>query len=157
MNVPSKSSYQSTCVTRTVQSIDKNKQKNAGVRRYNTVSNRVTATCCDASPSCPPPTSGTITPSNCAFDQETEITTCDYTVTSSGGTSFQWFYISGSNPPQPFIDGPNISGSQTATLSMSASSEASCPITVIYCIVLNSCGSVQINLDGVIGGCPILE
>ncbi len=32
MNVPSKSSYQSTCVTRTVQSKNKTKQKNAGVK-----------------------------------------------------------------------------------------------------------------------------
>ena len=157
MNVPSKCSYQSTCVTRTVQSIDKNKQKNASVRRYNTVSNRVTATCCDASPSCPPPTAGIITPSNCSSDGQ-YITTCDYTVNSSGGTNFQWFYISGSNPPQPFIDGPNISGSQTATLRMSATDEPEiCGRVDIYCIVSNSCGSVQINLDGVIGGCPILE
>lgn len=157
MNVPSKCSYQSTCVTRTVQSIDKNKQKNAGVRRYSTLSNRVASTCCNDSSSCPLPTAGTITPSNCAFDQETQITTCNYTVNSSGGTSFQWFYISGTNPPQPFIDGPNISGSQTPTLTMSASSEEQCPTTDIYCIVSNSCGTVRINLDGVIGGCPILE
>lgn len=156
MNVPSKCSYQSTCVTRTVQSIDKDKQKNAGVRRYNTVSNRVTATCCDAPPSCFPPTTGDITPSNCSSDGQ-YITTCDYTVNSSGGTSFQWFYILQSNPPQPFVDGPNISGSQTPTLTMSANSEESCSTTIIYCIVSNSCGSVQINLDGVVGGCPIVQ
>jgi hypothetical protein len=157
MNVPSKCSYQSTCVTRTVQSIDKDKQKNAGVRRYNTVSKRVTATCCDTSPSCSLPTTGDITPSNCAFDQETQITTCDYTVNSSGGTLFQWFYIFGINPPEPFIDGPNISGSQTQTLRMGALETDVCAINSIYCIVTNNCGSVQINLDGVIGGCPIVQ
>jgi len=158
MNVPSKSSYQSTCVTRTVQSIDKDKQKNAGVRSYNTVSKRVASTCCNAQPVvCNPPTTGDITPSNCAFDQETQITTCDYTVNSSDGTSFQWFYISGSNPSLPFIDGPNISGSQTQTLRMGAVELDQCTINSIYCIVTNNCGSVQINLDGVIGGCPIIE
>ena len=157
MNVPSKCSYQSTCVTRTVQSIDKDKQKTAGVRRYNTLSKKVTATCCDASPSCFPPTTGDIIPSNCSSDGE-YITTCDYTVNSSGGTSFQWFYISGTHPPQPFIDGPNISGSQTPTLRMKASSEGDvCPAVDIYCIVTNNCGSVQINLDEVIGGCPIVQ
>jgi Flp pilus assembly protein TadG len=157
MNVPSKCSYQSTCVTRTVQSIDKDKQKNAGVRRYNIVSKRVTSTCCDASSSCFPPTTGDITPSNCSSDGQ-YITTCDYTVNSSGGTSFQWYYILQSNPPQPFIDGPNISGSQTPTLRMSATDQVdTCLISNIYCIVTNSCGSVQISLDQVVGGCPIVQ
>ena len=159
MNVPSKSSYQSTCVTRTVQSIDKDKQKNAGVRRYNSVSGRVTATCCDSSSSCLLPTTGDITPSNCSSDGH-YITTCDYTVNSSGGTSFQWYYSipAQGDVPVAFVDGPNISGSRTPTLTLSATDRFQvCQRVNIFCIVTNNCGSVQINLPGVVGGCPILQ
>lgn len=144
MNVPSNSSYQSTCVTRTVQSINKSKMKAAGVFKY-------------GCPQCYPPTAGGITSSNCVFDEETDITTCDYTVASSGGTSFQWFYISGSNPPQPFVNGANISGSQTQTLRMGAVESDTCIISSIYCIVTNNCGSAQSSNAAVVGGCPIVQ
>ena len=109
-------------------------------------------------PSCSLPTVGDITPSNCSSDGQ-YITTCDYTVNSSGGTSFQWYYSipAQGNVPVAFVDGPNISGSQTPTLRMSATDRfIVCQRVDIWCIVSNNCGSVQINLDGVVGGCPIL-
>jgi len=143
------------CPQRTVQNIDKYKQKNAELRRYNTVSGRVTSQCCITP--CILPTAGAITTSNCVFVQETYITTCDYTVASSGGTSFQWFYISGSNPPQPFVNGTNISGSQTQTLRMGAVESDTCIISSIYCIVTNNCGSVQSSNAAIVGGCPIVQ
>ena len=158
MNVPSKSSYQSTCVTRTVQSIDKDKQKNAGVRRYNTVSGRVTASCCNAQPVvCNPPTTGDITPSNCSSDGQ-YITTCDYTVNSSGGTLFQWFYESPLGSPRvALVDGPIVSGSQTQTLRIGANSEPeACPSVKVYCIVTNNCGSTQSTNAQIVGGCVVL-
>jgi hypothetical protein len=40
---------------------------------------------------------------------------------------------------------------------MKASSEGDvCPAVDIYCIVTNNCGSVQIDLTSVVGGCPIV-
>ena len=136
------------CPQRTVQSIDKSKMKAAGVFKYE---------CTVPVSQCPLPSAGGITSSNCVFDEETDITTCDYTAASSGGTSFQWFYISGTNPPQPFVNGGNISGSQTQTLRMGAVESDTCIISSIYCIVTNNCGSAQSSNAAVVGGCPIVQ
>lgn len=113
--------------------------------------------CCVVA-NCPPPTVGNITSSNCVFDGQ-YTTTCDYTVNSSGGTSFQWYYaVAPSYDPVAFVNGPRISGSQTPTLRMGATDQPiSCLNSNIYCIVTNSCGSVQINNAPIVGGCPIVE
>ena len=100
---------------------------------------------CCVVPSCVPPTAGNVTINNCRpSGVPTYDTRCDYTVQYSNGTSFQWFYILQSNPPQPFVDGANVSGSQTPTMSVN-SRTIGCPPIVqplpIFCVVTNSCGS----------------
>jgi hypothetical protein len=108
--------------------------------------------------SCYPPTAGNITSSNCSFDGQ-YITTCDYTVNYSAGDSFQWFYERPpGTTPVAFVNGANISGSQTPTLRMGATDQFDiCQAVNIYCIVSNTCGSVQSNNAAVVGGCPITE
>lgn len=145
MNVPSKCSYQSTCVTRTVQSIDKNKQKNAEIRR-------VTYQCC--APLCPLPTAGAITRTDLGpTGDPTYDTLYSYTVDQTNGTSFLWFYILGETSVK-LSDGGNVSGSQTPTLLIKTKTTG-CPpnISVRYfvCFVSNNCGSARSETVIVLG------
>ena len=138
MNVPN-----STCVTRTVQSINKYKQKNAGIRRCN----QVTSPCL-----VPLPTAGLVTVNNCRSSGNFSLpTTCDYTVQYSNGTSFQWYYI-GLGNPVAFTDNANVSGSHTPILSLNT---GNCPPSItpayIFCIVTNSCGSATSQYASISG------
>jgi len=109
-----------TCPQRTVQSIDKNKMKNAGVRK------------CVCHPViCPPPTAGNIV---------NHLKT--HTVTFTNGTSFQWWYLVGSTPVK-FVDGNGVSGSTTSVLTINQQMEGN--LFTIYCIVSNVCGSATSN------------
>ena len=107
MNVPSKSSYQSTCVTRTVSSIDKNKMKLAGIKKC----------------PCAPPIDICITPTM-SIDVEINgsFFVCTVTITGSPPTQLQWYYITGVEPSKvnnPFVNNPpNVSGSTTAQLTL---------------------------------------
>lgn len=107
MNVPSRSAYQSTCVTRTVSSIDKDKMKLAGIKKC----------------VCPPPIDICITPtmSNITVVTNGSFFVCTVTITGSP-ISVQWYYITGVEPSKsnnPFIDNPpNVSGSTTTQLTL---------------------------------------
>lgn len=109
MNVPSRSAYQSTCVTRTVSSIDKDKMKLAGIKKC----------------VCPPPIDICITPtiSNITVVTNGAFFVCTVTLTGSP-MSVQWYYITGSGPTKDstlFIDDPpNVSGSTTTQLTLDA-------------------------------------
>ena len=108
------------CPQRTVQSIDKYKQKNAGIKKC----------------VCPPiiclrPTAGNIV-----------NTRPTHTVIFTNGTSFQWWYLVGTTPV-PFVNGNGVSGSTTSVLTINQLSEGN--LVTIYCIVSNSCGSATSN------------
>jgi hypothetical protein len=130
------------CPQRTVQNIDKYKQKNAEIRRYNTVSGRVTSQCC-ATP-CIPPTAGLIRTNNLGpTGDPTYDTLYSYTVDQTNGTSFVWFYIVGETTLQ-LSDGGNISGSQTQILLVKTRTTNCPPVSetpYFVCNVLNNCGS----------------
>lgn len=144
MNVPSRSSYQSTCVTRTVQSIDKNKMKLAGIKK------------CPCPPLivCIPPTSTTIGICTSAKCNEQ----CNGT--NRGSISiiydimnpipsppliYQWYWIDGSGVHHAFADGNNISGSQTNAICLTQPGSPSCLAYNIYCIYSNNCGTITTN------------
>ena len=140
------------CPQRTVQNIDKYKQKNAEIRRYSTVSGRVTSQCCLTQCSLPIITGVTIT--NCqANGHPTYNTRCDYTVQYSNGTSFQWYWVE-SAVTQQLSDGNNITGTQTPTITLNTSNTDTCAITSLFCIVSNSCGSSTSPNAIENGGCP---
>ena len=106
MNVPSRSAYQSTCVTRTVSSIDKNKMKLAGIKK---------CVCPPPIDICIPPTMSISVVTNGSFF------VCTVTITGLP-ISVQWYYNTGSGPTKdstPFIDNPpNVSGSTTTQLTL---------------------------------------
>lgn len=150
MNVPSKSSYQSTCVTRTVSSIDKNKMKLAGIKK------------CPCPPICIPPTSTTISRTNCI----TKCNQCDFIGNVTVGIDFpiepgppdqpsgslfpsppvvyQWYWIDGSGVRRAFTDGNNIFGSQNPTICLTVPTGTCTPYN-IYCVYSNNCGSITTN------------
>jgi hypothetical protein len=103
------------CPQRTVQSINKFKQKNAENKR------------CVCPPLCPLPSATAVT----------QTGPRSYTVLQSGGTSFQWWYIFKGFEYQ--LNGPGITGSTTPTITFNF--EAQGPFLTIYCIVSNQCGS----------------
>lgn len=126
MNVPSKSSYQSTCVTRTVQSIDKFKQKNAGIKK---------CLCYLPPPPCIVPTLSGVTATNTQ-------TGVQYTVTLTGSpTTVQWWYMIGEGNA-PFVDNPpSVSGSQTTQLILNTSFYNG---KTIFCLARNPCNPSEI-------------
>ena len=132
------------CPQRTVQSINKYKQKNAEIRRYDILSGRVISQCC--STDCLSPTADGVTISNLGpTDDPTFDTLFSYTVQYTNGTSFQWFYISQESTTQ-LSDTPNISGSQTSILLVKTKT-TDCPIVIqpsyFLCVVSNNCGSAR--------------
>jgi hypothetical protein len=123
------------CPQRTVQSINKDKQKNAEIRRVN-------SQCC-AIP-CILPTAGIITTTDLGpTGDPTYDTLYSYTVDQTNGTSFQWFYMLGDTSTL-LSDGGNISGSQTQILLVKTRT-TDCPPVIqaryFVCNVSNNCGS----------------
>jgi hypothetical protein len=133
------------CPQRTVQSIDKYKQKNAEIRR-------VTSQCCTIL--CPLPTAGLITTSDLGpTGDPTYDTLYSYTVNQTNGTSFKWFYVVGESTIL-LSDGGNVSGSQTPILLIKTKT-IGCPpngqVRYFVCNVSNNCGSAGSQPKVVLG------
>lgn len=111
--------------------------------------------CCVVT-NCPPPTAGNITIDDLGpSGNPTYDTLYSYTIEYTNATSFQWYYALAPNyVPVAFVDGSNVSGSQTSTLLIKIKTTG-CPPTIVpanvYCIVTNTCGSATSTNAGLAG------
>lgn len=144
------------CPQRTIQNIDKEKQKNAGIRRYNPVSGRVTSQCCIT---CNLPTAGNITLTDLGpTGDPTFDTLYSYTVDQTYGTSFTWWQIIGEQTGI-ISDTSLISGSQTSTLLVKTQT-IGCPGIIhppnyLFCDVSNNCGTTRSEIRVIVGCGPL--